>query len=136
MRSISAVCQEKDLMAGACMGDGLLMDIAARLRPRVIERVQDNVNFAFWHSAMFNNAGTKVIFTDELGGGGPPTCNTKFGPTRGADGNYDITGHGDHRKLDLRSYYKIPRLQGDTENCVTHDGSLVPVDNRDILVQA
>jgi hypothetical protein len=126
----------KDLMAGACMGDGVLIDIKDRLRPRVIERVQDNVNFAFWHSATFNNEGTKVIFTDELGGGGLATCNETFGPTRGADGIYDIVGRGDHRELKFRSYFKIPRHQADTENCVAHNGSLIPVRGRDIMVQS
>jgi hypothetical protein len=127
---------EKDLMAGACMGDGVLLDIKDRLHPRVIERVQDNVNFAFWHSATFNNDGTKVVFTDELGGGGVATCNATFGPTRGADGIYDIAGRGDQRKLAFRGYFKIPRPQADTENCVAHNGSLVPVKGRDIMVQA
>ncbi|WP_199430082.1 LVIVD repeat-containing protein [Qaidamihabitans albus] len=126
----------KNLMAGACMGDGVLIDIADKLNPRVIERVQDNVNFAFWHSATFNNAGTKVIFTDELGGGGLPTCNAEFGPNRGADGIYDIAGRGDGRTLEFRSYYKIPRHQAETENCVAHNGSLIPVKGRDIMVQS
>ncbi|AXB49128.1 hypothetical protein A4R43_38840 [Amycolatopsis albispora] len=127
---------EKNLMGGACMGDGVLIDITDRLNPRVIERVQDNVNFAFWHSATFNNDGTKVVFTDELGGGGLATCNAKFGPNRGADGIYDITGTGDDRKLEFRSYYKISRYQAETENCVAHNGSLIPVKGRDIMVQA
>ncbi|WP_243859641.1 LVIVD repeat-containing protein [Amycolatopsis arida] len=126
----------QDLVAGACMGDGVLIDVSDRLAPRVIERVQDNVNFAFWHSATFNNTGTKVIFTDELGGGGLPTCNARFGPHRGADGIYDIVGSGDDRKLVFRSYFKIPRHQADTENCVAHNGSLVPVRGHDIMVQA
>jgi hypothetical protein len=127
---------ERDVLAGACMGDGLLIDISDRLQPRVIERVQDNVNFAFWHSATFNNDGTKVIFTDELGGGGMATCNAEFGPTRGADGIYDLTGEGDDRQLEFRSYFKIPRHQADTENCVAHNGSLIPVPGRDIMVQS
>jgi hypothetical protein len=127
---------ERDVLAGACMGDGLLIDISDRLQPRVIERVQDNVNFAFWHSATFNNDGTKVIFTDELGGGGMATCNAQFGPTRGADGIYDLTGEGDNRQLEFRSYFKIPRHQADTENCVAHNGSLIPVPGRDIMVQS
>ncbi|WP_436494321.1 LVIVD repeat-containing protein [Actinokineospora sp. HUAS TT18] len=126
----------KDLAAGACMGDGVLLDIADRERPRVIHQVQDNVNFAFWHSATFNNAGTKVIFTDELGGGGAATCNKKTGPTRGADGIYDITGTGDARRLVFRSYFKISRYQTTSENCVAHNGSLIPVAGRDIMVQA
>ncbi|WP_033438614.1 LVIVD repeat-containing protein [Saccharothrix sp. NRRL B-16314] len=126
----------KDLAAGACMGDGVLWNISDRENPREIDRVQDDVNFAFWHSATFNNAGTKVVFTDELGGGGAATCNEKIGPTRGADGIYDVTGEGDARELEFRSYYKISRTQGDTENCVAHNGSLIPVHGRDIMVQS
>jgi len=126
----------KDLAAGACMGDGILLDISDREAPRVIERVRDDENFAFWHSATFNNAGTKVIFTDELGGGVAATCNEATGPNRGADGIYDITGSGDDRSLEFRSYFKISRAQADTENCVAHNGSLIPVRGRDIMVQA
>ncbi|MQY11742.1 hypothetical protein SRB5_18610 [Streptomyces sp. RB5] len=131
------VFQKLDLAAGACMGDGILMDISDPGQPTVIDRVQDNVNFAFWHSATFNERGTKVVFTDELGGGGAATCNAETGSTRGADGIYDLTGKGKDRKLVFRSYYKIDRYQADTENCVAHNGSLIPVaDGRDIMVQA
>ncbi|MGV9213384.1 LVIVD repeat-containing protein [Micromonospora sp. RB23] len=126
----------KDIAAGACMGDGILLDIKNREAPKVITQVRDTVNFAFWHSATFNNAGTKVVFTDELGGGGAATCNETVGPDRGADAVYDITGRGAARKLEFRSYYKIPRTNGDTENCVAHNGSLIPVLGRDIMVQA
>ncbi|MGC4892605.1 LVIVD repeat-containing protein [Micromonospora sp. DT31] len=126
----------KDLAAGACMGDGVLLNIADREAPRVIERVTDAENFAFWHSATFNNSGTKVVFTDELGGGSGATCNEQVGPNRGADAIYDITGRGDARKLEFRSYFKIPRVNADTENCVAHNGSLIPVPGRDIMVQA
>ncbi|MGP3924978.1 LVIVD repeat-containing protein [Streptomyces sp. 8N616] len=130
------VLPSKDLAAGACMGDGILFDIEDPAHPKVIDRVQDNVNFAFWHSATFNQRANKVVFTDELGGGGAATCNAAIGPNRGADGIYDITGQGDERKLVFRSYYKIPRYQADTENCVAHNGSLIPVKGRDIMVQA
>jgi hypothetical protein len=130
------VYPELNLMAGACMGDGVLFDISDRLAPRTINRVQDNDNFSFWHSATFNNDGTKVVFTDELGGGGAATCNAEIGPLKGADGIYDITGSGDNRQLVLRSYFKIPRHQADSENCVAHNGSLIPVPGRDIMVQA
>ncbi|MEH0845343.1 hypothetical protein V6U81_23415 [Micromonospora sp. CPCC 205711] len=126
----------KDLAAGACMGDGILMDISDREAPRVINRVRDTVNFAFWHSVTFNNTGTKVVFTDELGGGGAATCNETVGPNRGADAIYDITGHGDARTMVFRSYFKIPRVNADTENCVAHNGSLIPVLGHDIMVQA
>ncbi|MFJ2439470.1 LVIVD repeat-containing protein [Streptomyces sp. NPDC087658] len=130
------VLPSKDLAAGACMGDGILFDIKDPERPRVIDQVQDNVNFAFWHSATFNQKADKVVFTDELGGGGAATCNEATGPNRGADGIYDIVGKGDQRELVFRSYYKIPRHQADTENCVAHNGSLIPVKGRDIMVQS
>ncbi|OLF19673.1 hypothetical protein BU204_01485 [Actinophytocola xanthii] len=130
------VYPSKDLAAGACMGDGVLFDISNRLQPREIHRVQDDENFAFWHSATFNNAGTKVVFTDELGGGGEATCNAEIGQERGADGVYDIVGRGDHRRLVFRSYFKIDRFQTDEENCVAHNGSLLPIKGKDIMVQA
>ncbi|MDQ0963701.1 hypothetical protein QFZ66_007579 [Streptomyces sp. B4I13] len=130
------VLPEKDLAAGACMGDGILFSIRDPEHPKVIDRVQDNVNFAFWHSATFSQKANKVVFTDELGGGGAATCDAATGPTRGADGIYDITGKGDKRKLVFRSYYKIPRYQAATENCVAHNGSLIPVKGKDLMVQA
>jgi hypothetical protein len=126
----------KNLAAGACMGDGVLMDISNPEAPRVINRVRDTANFAFWHSATFNQAGTKVVFTDELGGGGAATCNTTVGPNRGADAIYDITGSGDQLTMVFRSYFKIPRANASTENCVAHNGSIVPVRSGDIMVQA
>ncbi len=130
------VLPSKDLAAGACMGDGLLFSIKDPEHPKVIDRVQDNVNFAFWHSATFNQTADKVVFTDELGGGGAATCNEEIGPNRGADGIYDIKGRGDHRELVFRSYFKIDRPQADTEVCVAHNGSIVPVKGKDIMVQA
>ena len=119
----------------------------------MIDRVRDAENFAFWHSATFNNAGTKVVFTDELGGGGGATCNEAIGPKRGADAIYDMEtkkvdrpgkGKGAHHgkgkeksyELVFASYYKIPRDNADTENCVAHNGSLIPVHGQDIMVQA
>ncbi|MGV9771931.1 LVIVD repeat-containing protein, partial [Streptosporangium sp. NPDC003464] len=125
------VYPEKDVAAGACMGDGVLFDISDRANPVVTARVTDP-NFAFWHSATFNNTGTKVVFTDELGGGGGATCNEATGPNRGADAIFDIR----NGRLDFRSYFKISRYQADTENCVAHNGSLIPVKGKDIMVQA
>ncbi|MFC9861406.1 MULTISPECIES: LVIVD repeat-containing protein [unclassified Streptomyces] len=130
------VLPSKDLAAGACMGDGLLFSIRDPENPKIIDRVQDNVNFAFWHSATFNQGADKVVFTDELGGGGAATCNEEIGPNRGADGIYDIVGRGDHRKLVFRSYFKIDRHQADVEVCVAHNGSIIPVKGRDLMVQA
>ena len=122
----------KDIAAGACMGDGVLLDISDRENPVVTEQVRDTANFAFWHSATFDNDGTKVVFTDELGGGGGPTCNPTVGQEKGANGIYDIVAG----ELQFRSYFKIPRTQANTENCVAHNGSLIPVRGRDIMVQA
>ncbi|MBV1939231.1 hypothetical protein KUF83_22105 [Streptomyces sp. BV286] len=130
------VLPSRDLAAGACMGDGILFSIKDPENPKIIDQVQDNVNFAFWHSASFNQKANKVVFTDELGGGGAATCNATVGPNRGADGIYDIVGKGDKRKLVFKSYFKIPRHQADTENCVAHNGSLIPVKGKDIMVQA
>lgn len=130
------VLPHKDLAAGACMGDGILFSIKNPEKPKVIDQVQDNVNFAFWHSATFNQKADKVVFTDELGGGGGPTCNEATGPNRGADGIYEIKGKGEKSKLVFKSYFKIPRHQADTENCVAHNGSLIPVKGKDIMVQA
>ncbi|MER6350190.1 LVIVD repeat-containing protein [Streptomyces sp. NPDC001595] len=130
------VLPSKDLAAGACMGDGILFSIEDPEHPKVLDQVQDNVNFAFWHSATFNQKANKVVFTDELGGGGAATCNAAIGPNRGADGIYDIVGKGDKRELVFRSYFKIPRHQADTENCVAHNGSLIPVKGKDLMVQA
>jgi hypothetical protein len=130
------VLPSKDLAAGACMGDGILFSIEDPEHPKVIDQVQDNVNFAFWHSATFNQTTDKVVFTDELGGGSGATCNAAIGPNRGANGIYDIVGKGDESKLVFRSYYKIPRHQADTENCVAHNGSIIPVKGKDLMVQA
>ncbi|WP_243740610.1 hypothetical protein [Streptomyces sp. 8K308] len=125
-----------DLAAGACMGDGILMDISDPARPYIIDQVQDTEHFAFWHSATFSQDGSKVVFTDELGGGSGAMCTPETGDEFGADGIYHITGRGDNRQLVFQSYYKMPRDQADTENCVAHNGSLIPARGRDIMVQA
>jgi hypothetical protein len=121
------------LAAGACMGQGVLMDIRTDpANPKVISSVTDP-NFAFWHSATFFNDGTKVLFTDELGGGGGPTCNPSVGPVRGANAIYDIT---DPASPQFVSYYKIPRTQSNKENCVAHNGVFLPTSKGDTYVQA
>jgi hypothetical protein len=125
----------KGLAAGACMGQGVLLDIRDLTAPKVIDSVTDP-NFAFWHSATFNNDGTTVVFTDELGGGSGPTCNPTVGPNRGADAIYRIVKTPTGKKLQFASYFKIPRVNTNTENCVAHNGSLIPVIGRDVMVQA
>ena len=121
-----------NLAAGACMGQGILMDISDRASPVVLSSVTDP-NFAFWHSATFTNDGTKVLFTDELGGGSGPTCNPTIGPNRGANAIYDISNP---EAPEFLSYFKIDRTQSNRENCVAHNGVMLPTPDRDIFVQA
>jgi hypothetical protein len=119
------------LAAGACSGNGILLDISDPVKPVRLDAAADK-NFAYWHSATFNNDGTKVIFTDEWGGGTRPRCRATDRPEWGANAIFDIVD----RKLQFRSYYKLPAPQTEVENCVAHNGSLVPVPGRDIMVQA
>jgi hypothetical protein len=119
------------LAAGACSGNGILLDISDPVNPKRLDHVEDK-NFAYWHSATFNNDGTKVIFTDEWGGGTRPRCRATDPAHWGADAIFDIVDG----KLQFAGYYKMPAAQTDQENCVAHNGSLVPVPGRDIMVQA
>lgn len=121
-----------DVAAGACMGEGVLLDISDPVDPTVISSMTDP-NFAFWHSATFTNDGSKVLFTDELGGGGAPTCNPTVGETKGADVIYDVR---DRAAPEFLSYFKIGRTQTNTENCVAHNGVMLPTNERDVFVQA
>jgi hypothetical protein len=125
------VYSEMGLAAGACSGNGLLMDISDPRNPKRLDFAQDK-GFAYWHSATFNNDGTKVVFTDEWGGGGRPRCRAVDPLTWGADAIYDIVDH----KLVQKGYYKMPAAQTEQENCVAHNGSLIPVPGRDIMVQS
>src|SRR3954462_13024294 len=125
------VFPEVGLAAGACSGNGILMDISDPVHPVRLDQVTDK-NFAYWHSATFNNDGTKVIFTDEWGGGTQPRCRATDPPTWGADAVFEIVD----KKLKFGGYYKLPAPQGETENCVAHNGSIIPVPGRDIMVQA
>ena len=122
---------EIGLAAGACSGNGILLDISDPVNPVRVDEVIDT-GFAYWHSATFNNDGTKVLFTDEWGGGGRPRCRASDPRNWGADAIYDIVDG----ELQFRSYFKLPAPQTDKENCVAHNGSLVPVPGRDIFVQA
>ena len=125
------VFPEAKIAAGACSGNGIIFDISNPLEPKRIDEVVDP-GFAYWHSATFNNDGTKVLFTDEWGGGGRPRCRVYDPKDWGADAIYDI----ENGKLAFKSYYKIPAPQSDTENCVAHNGAIVPVPGRDIFAQA
>ena len=124
------VMPEAGLAAGACSGNGILMDISNPEKPTRLDHVADT-NFAYWHSATFNNEGTKVIFTDEWGGGTRPRCRATDALNWGANAIFDIVD----KKLVFKGYYKLPVAQTETENCVAHNGSLVPVPGRDIMVQ-
>jgi len=120
-----------NIAAGACSGNGILFDITDPYNPKRLDVVTD-VGFAYWHSATFNNDGTKVIFTDEWGGGGRARCRAWDPLDWGADAIYDIVDN----KLVFKSHYKMPAPQLETENCIAHNGSIIPIPNRDIFVQA
>jgi hypothetical protein len=119
------------LAAGACSGNGLLLDIKDPVNPKRLDAVNDS-NYAYWHSASFSNDGTKVVFTDEWGGGLGAKCRPNDPNKWGADAIFNLKDD----KLSLQGYYKMPAAQGDTENCVAHNGSLIPVPGRDIEVQS
>ena len=125
------VFPERNIAAGACSGNGVIFDISDPYNPVRIDAVLDQ-KFAYWHSATFNNDGTKVLFTDEWGGGVRPRCRPSDPIDWGANAIYDIVDG----KLEFRSYFKIPAPQSEQENCVAHNGSIVPVPGRDIFVQA
>jgi hypothetical protein len=118
------------LAAGACAGNGILLDISDPVNPIRLDHVVDK-NFAYWHSATFNNDGTKIVFTDEWGGGTRPRCRATDQPNWGANAIFDIVD----RKMQFKGYYKMPAPQTEQENCVAHNGSLIPVPGRDIMVQ-
>ena len=119
------------LAGGACEGHGMLIDISNPLQPKRITAAADS-NFAYWHSATFNNDGTKLLFSDEWGGGGSPKCRATDPKEWGADAIFTI----ENRQLKFGSYYKIPTVQTANENCVAHNGSLIPIPGRDVMVQA
>lgn len=119
------------LAAGACSGNGILLDIKDPANPKRVDAVNDP-NYSYWHSATFSNDGKKVVFTDEWGGGLGARCRANDPNKWGADAIFNLKDN----KLSFASYYKMPAAQGDSENCVAHNGSLIPVPGRDIKVQA
>lgn len=125
------VYPEIGLAGGACEGYGLLLDIRDVANPQRITAVADS-NFSYWHSATFSNDGSKVLFTDEWGGGGAPRCRATDKPEWGANAIFTRSGN----ELTFRSYYKLPAVQTSFENCVAHNGSLIPIPGRDVMVQA
>ena len=125
------VYPQMGVAGGACAGYGLLLDIRDPAHPVRVAAASDS-NFAYWHSATFNNDASKVIFTDEWGGGVSPRCRVTDKPEWGADAIFTIENK---RALTFRNYYKVPAPQTTTENCVAHNGNLIPVPGRDIMVQ-
>ena len=119
------------LAAGACSGNGILLDVKDPVHPKRVDAVNDP-NYSYWHSATFSNDGSKVVFTDEWGGGLGARCRANDPNKWGADAIFGLTAD----KLTFNNYYKMPAAQSDTENCVAHNGSLIPVPGRDIEVQA
>jgi hypothetical protein len=121
----------KGLAGGACEGYGFLLDIRDPAHPTRLAAVADS-NFSYWHSATFNNDATKILFSDEWGGGGQPKCRATDKKEWGADAIFTINGTA----LQFQSYYKLPAPQTVNENCVAHNGSLIPIPGRDVMVQA
>jgi len=119
------------LAGGACEGYGMLLDISDPVNPTRIAAVADP-NFSYWHSATFNNDATQILFSDEWGGGGGPKCRATDPREWGADALFDI----ENRQLVFRGYYKLPAVQSGAENCVAHNGSMLPIPGRDVMVQA
>ncbi|MGH7515755.1 MAG: LVIVD repeat-containing protein, partial [Gemmatimonadales bacterium] len=119
------------LAGGACGGYGLLLDISDPVNPKRIYAVSDS-NFSYWHSATFNNDGTKLLFSDEWGGGGQPKCRATDPKAWGADAIFTLAD----RTLTFDSYYKLPVVQSPKENCVAHNGSLIPIPGRDVMIQS
>ena len=119
------------LAGGACGGYGLLLDIRNPEAPVRIAAVADS-NFSFWHSATFNNDGTKVLFTDEWGGGSQPKCRATDKKEWGANALFTLVDG----RMTFQSYYKLPAAQTSMENCVAHNGSLIPIPGRDVFVQS
>jgi hypothetical protein len=120
------------LAGGACEGYGLLLDISDPVNPKRLAAVADS-NFSYWHSATFNNAGTTLLFSDEWGGGGGAKCRRSDPMEWGADAIFSIENRS---RLQFRSYYKLPAPQTTEENCVAHNGSLIPIPGRDVMIQA
>ena len=125
------VYSQLGLAAGACDGNGILLDIKDPANPKRLDAVNDP-NYAYWHSASFSNDGKKVLFTDEWGGGLAARCRANDPNKWGADAIFNLQDN----KLKFANYYKMPAAQGDSENCVAHNGSLIPVPGRDVAVQS
>jgi hypothetical protein len=125
------VYPEIGLAGGACGGYGFLIDISDPVNPVRIGAVSDE-NFSYWHSATFNNDGTKLLFSDEWGGGGAPKCRATDPMEWGADAIFTL----ENEQMEFQSYYKLSAPQTPEENCVAHNGSLIPIPGRDVMVQA
>jgi hypothetical protein len=137
------------LAGGACEGYGFLLDIRNPANPVRVAAVADS-NFSYWHSATFNNDGTKILFSDEWGGGGQPMCRATDPRDWGADAIFTLvdangtpvmahdgrTVDPSNERMAFQSYYKLPAPQTPEENCVAHNGSLVPIPGRDVMVQS
>ena len=119
------------LAGGACGGYGLLLDISDVANPRRIDAAADS-NMSFWHSATFSNDGDKVLFSDEWGGGRGARCRATDDMKWGANALFTI----ENRRMNFKSYYKMPAAQTEWENCVAHNGSLIPIPDREVMVQA
>ena len=125
---------EQELAAGACMGDGILFDITGpgdaqghrpgpgqrELRVLALGDLQPEGEQGRLHRRARRRRRGHL---------------QRRRSARTAAPTASTTCQGDNA-AGLQAYFKIPRQQADTENCVAHNGSIIPVKGRDVMVQA
>ena len=121
----------RDLLAGACGSYGILVDVKNPEKPVRLDAISDST-FSLWHTAVFSNDGKKVVFTDEWGGGTGPMCQATSMMQQGGNTTLEITAD---RKFRQGGYFKPNFAQTAQENCVSHNGGVIPVPGRDIMTQ-
>jgi hypothetical protein len=118
------------LVAGSCGSFGILLDAKDPEHPVRLDAKSD-LNFSLWHTAVFNNDASSIVFTDEWGGGTSPRCRITDPLRLGGNTILSI----ENGRMTQHGYFKMLAAQEPTENCVSHNGGLVPVPGRDIMVQ-
>ena len=122
------------LLAAACSSHAIMVDISNPEKPVRIAALTDTNNFQGRHTAGFSNDATKTLWTDEWGGGTGPMC--QAGSIMELGGNTIVTGGTpSNKKMTQHAYFKLPTAQSAQENCVSHNGGLIPVPGRDLYVQ-
>ena len=121
-----------NMLLASCQTHSILVDITNPEKPIRINALVDTNNYQGRHTAAFSNDGTKLIQTEEWGGGTGPMCQASSMKELG--GNTIITLDG-KKKQTQRAYFKLGSAQSAEENCVAHNGGIIPVPGRDLYVQ-